>query len=264
LRVSEIFVYPIKSCGGISVSASDVVERGLAFDRRYMLIDGSGRFVSQREARRLCQVQVAFANDELRVVGPGISPLTLPLRAEPDGLSSVKYQLWSSVGEAVKLPDGSRWFSEVIGSDVSLVYMPEEERRAVNPARARPGDIVSFADGYPLLVISEASLADLNRRLPEPVSMRNFRPNLVLSGAAPYAEDAFGRVRIGPVWFRGVKRCERCVVTTLHPDSGAASKEPLRTLATYRQGAGKVWFGMNLVHEGRGRVQVGDEARSEG
>ncbi|HVJ20320.1 MAG TPA: MOSC domain-containing protein, partial [Polyangiaceae bacterium] len=129
----------------------------------------------------------------------------------------------------------------------------------VNPARARPGDVVGFADAYPFLVISEASLEELNRRLPQPVAMRRFRPNIVLSGAEPFAEDGFAHVRIGAVSFRGPKRCDRCVVTTVDPETGKAGQEPLRTLATFRKQDGKVWFGMNLIHDGPGEIAVGDD-----
>lgn len=123
--------------------------------------------------------------------------------------------------------------------------------------RARAGDIVSFADGYPLLLISQESLDDLNRRLPEPIEMRRFRPNLVIAGASPYAEDQFTQLRIGELGFRAVKRCERCSVTTVDPSSGRRGKEPLRTLARYRLEDGKVWFGMNLIHDACGRLDLG-------
>jgi uncharacterized protein YcbX len=145
-----------------------------------------------------------------------------------------------------------------LDDEVSLLYMPDSERRAVNPNRARPGDIVSFADAYPLLLISEASLAALNQRLDAPVEMRRFRPNLVISGCEPYAEDGFSALSIGPLTFRGVKRCERCVVTTVDPATAEQGKEPLRTLARYRQSEGKVWFGMNLIHDGPGTLRLGD------
>jgi uncharacterized protein YcbX len=168
------------------------------------------------------------------------------------------YRVWDSVGSALEHPSGSRWFSELLNDDVSLLYMPDSERRDVNPNRARPGDIVSFADGYPLLLMSEASLADLNQRLAEPIEMRRFRPNLVISGCEPYAEDGFATLRIAGLSFRGVKRCERCVVTTIDPDTAEQSKEPLRTLSHYRLDDGKVWLGMNLIHDGCGTLRLGD------
>jgi len=258
VQLSGIFVYPIKACAGISLERSEVVERGLAFDRRYMLVDRSGTFISQREVHRLCLVKTAFAGDSIRVTADGAGALELPRRPDDAELEPRPYQVWDSSGRALRHPQGSRWFSELLDDEVSLLYMPDSERREVNPKRARPGDIVSFADGYPLLLISEASLRDLNARLPVPLEMRRFRPNLVISGCEPYAEDGFASLRIGALSLRGVKRCDRCVVTTLDPDTGVPGKEPLRTLAQYRREDGKVWFGMNLIHDGPGWLQVGD------
>ncbi|RYZ10214.1 MAG: MOSC domain-containing protein [Myxococcales bacterium] len=259
MRLSGIFVYPIKSCGGISLTESEVAERGLASDRRYMLVDRTGRFVSQREEPRLCQVKVAFEGERLRATAPGAAPLGLPRELEGVGLEPRPYRVWESEGRALREPEGSRWFSEFLQAEVSLLYMPDSERRAVSPKRARPEDIVSFADGYPLLLISEASLQELNSRLERPLEMQRFRPNLVVSGCDPYAEDTFTSLRIGEVSFRGVKRCERCVITTLDPETGEGGKEPLRTLAKYRLREGKVWFGMNLIHDGPGTLRLGDE-----
>ncbi|MDF3068613.1 MAG: uncharacterized protein K0R38_4214 [Polyangiaceae bacterium] len=259
VRISGIYVYPIKSCGGVSLAQSDVVERGLAFDRRYMLADRTGRFVTQREKRRLCQVKLAFAGPDLLVTAPGASPLTLSRAPDSAGLEPALYSVWESSGRALRDPEGSRWFSELLNDDVSLLYMPDSEQRAVNPKRARPSDIVSFADGYPLLLISEESLRDLNCRLEHGLEMARFRPNLVIAGGTPYQEDTFGEVRFGTVSCRAVKRCDRCVMTTLDPETGEAGKEPLRTLARYRQEDGRVWFGMNLVHDGPGAVRIGDE-----
>jgi len=259
VRLSGLFVYPIKACGGIALDHADVVERGLACDRRYMLVDRTGTFITQREVPRLCLAKTAFGRDSIVVSTPGAAPLELPraLGAEADFERHV-YQVWDSFGSALRHPEGSRWFSEFLNDEVSLVYMPDAERREVNPSRARPGDIVSFADGYPLLLISEASLADLKARLDAPLQMRRFRPNLVISECEPYAEDAFTTLQIGGVAFRAVKRCDRCVVTTVDPDTGERGKEPLRTLSQYRLFEHKVWFGMNLIHDGSGTLRVGD------
>jgi uncharacterized protein YcbX len=259
VQLSGIFIYPIKACAGIALEASQVVERGLAHDRRYMIVDRAGTFVTQRQVPRLCRVKTELFGSSLVVSTPGKSALELPRELPDDGgFPAQSYQVWSSSGSALRHDTGSRWFSEFLDDDVSLLYMPGSERRAVNPARARPGDIVSFADGYPMLLISEASLADLNQRLDEPLEMRRFRPNLVIAGAEPYAEDGFAALRIGEVTFRGVKRCDRCVVTTIDPDTGEKGKEPLRTLAQYRLEDGKVWFGMNLIHDGPGTLKLGD------
>jgi uncharacterized protein YcbX len=259
VHLSGLFIYPIKACGGISLEHADVVERGLAFDRRYMLVDRTGTFVTQREVSKLALTTVALDGQNLVVSAPGAQDLAVPRELSPSaGGERLTYQVWQDFGSGLGHAEGSRWFSEFLNDEVRLVFMPEAERRAVNPKRARAGDIVSFADGYPLLLISEASLADLNQRLEAPLEMRRFRPNLVISGCEPYAEDGFSELQIGAVRFRGVKRCDRCVVTTIDPRTGAKSKEPLRTLSHYRLEDGKVWFGMNLIHDGSGTLRLGD------
>jgi uncharacterized protein YcbX len=265
VRLTGIFVYPIKACGGIPLERAVVAERGLADDRRYMLVDRAGEFITQRSVPKLCRVRPRFTGSgAFEVTAPDQRPLELPRELSGPDLEPVPYRVWSSSGSALRHPEGSRWFSEFLNDDVSLVYMPDTEQRAVNPQRARPGDIVSFADGYPMLLISEASLEELNRRLDEPLEMRRFRPNLVISGCAPHAEDGFARLQIGAVAFRGVKRCDRCMVTTIDPDTGEKGKEPLRTLAHYRFEDGKVWFGMNLIHDGSGTLHVGDTVTVHG
>src|SRR6185369_5714272 len=255
---SAIFIYPVKSCAGISLDRAEVVARGLAFDRRYMLVDRSGSFVSQREKPQLCLVETALDGASIVLSSAGRPALRLPRELSEQVTERRPYELWNSSGLGLRHPEGSRWFSELLDDEVDLLFMPDSERRDVNPQRARPGDIVSFADGYPLLLLSDASLSDLNSRLAAPVSMRRFRPNLVISGCEPYAEDQLTSLRIGAVSFRGVKRCPRCAVVSVDPETAAIDKEPLRTLARYRLQDGQVWFGMNLIHDGPGLLQLGD------
>jgi uncharacterized protein len=256
VKLSGLFIYPIKACAGVALERAAVVERGLDADRRYMIVDRNGRFVTQRELPQLCLVQTSLDGERLAISAPGVGSISLP-RTLDDG-ERIQFRVWNSQGSALRHAEGSRWFSELLRDEMQLVYMPDFERRAVNPARARPGDLVSFADAYPFLLISEESLADLNARLDEPLEMRRFRPNLVISGAEPYAEDHMTSLRIGSVSFRGVKRCDRCSVTTVNPETGERGKEPLRTLAQYRLEDGKVWFGMNLIHDDQGQLAVGD------
>jgi uncharacterized protein len=264
MRLSGLYVYPIKACGGIALEQANVVERGLEGDRRYLIVDRNGRFITQREMHSLSLVRTELDGRTLRVRAPSGAQLELPRElAESAEHEPARYRVWDSEGNALRHAAGSRFFSEYLNADVSLLYMPESERRAVNPARGRPGDIVSFADGYPMLLISEASLSDLNARLDEPLEMLRFRPNLVIAGTEPYAEDGMSRVTIGDVTFRGVKRCDRCVVTTIDPQTGELGKEPLRTLAKYRKEDGKVWFGMNLIHDGTGTLRLGDAVYSQ-
>jgi uncharacterized protein YcbX len=226
-----------------------------------MIVDAEGRFVTQREVPRLALVKTAFDESEkgksIRLEAPGLDPVELPLEHEIGARRAV--QVWDHLGHAVPHREGSAWISRFLGPNHALVYMPDSEIRPVDPERARPGDMLSFVDAYPVLLISEASLADLNGRLADPITMERFRPNIVVGGTTAFAEDGWTKVTIGGVGFRGAKRCDRCVVTTVNPETGECGHEPLRTLATYRKLDGKVWFGMNLIHDGPGRVAVGDE-----
>jgi len=260
--VSALYVYPIKACRGVPVSEWPVVERGFEADRRWMVVDDSGNFVTQREVPRLALVTTAFEGGLLTVDAPGLARLNLPRSYEVEATQSVR--IWQDDSFGCVHAQGSAWFSEYLGAPHSLVYMPERARRQVNPERARAEDIMSFADGYPFLLISEASLQELNRRLVEPIGMQRFRPNIVIQGSAPFAEDEFSELRLGEISFRGVKRCDRCSVTTIDPETGTTGQEPLRTLATFRLQDSKVWFGMNLIHDGPGVLRVGDRVQLPG
>jgi uncharacterized protein len=259
--VSALYVYPIKSCRGIRVPRWPVVARGFAADRRWMIVDANGKFVTQRELAQLALVSTAIEGQELRLTGPGCAELVLPLTHESG--ESREVEVWDSRGVAMAHALGSAWFSDYLGAPHELVYMPEHHRRQVNPARANAGDIVSFADAYPFLLISEASLGDLNARLERPITMERFRPNIVIGGSEPFAEDDYQRVRIGEISFRGPKRCERCVITTVDPVTGECGREPLRTLAKYRVAEQKIWFGMNLIHDQVGWLRVGDSVEPQ-
>jgi len=257
-RVVELYVYPVKGCRGVRVDSASVVERGFAGDRRWMIVDADRKFVTQRTERRLALVRAVLGDDPvLELSAPGAGAVRVPSTYDAGPRREV--QVWSHVGSAVAHAEGSAWISAFLGGPHSLVYMPDDERRPVNPERARPGDIVGFADAYPFLLISEASLAALNARLAAPITMQRFRPNIVVSGCKPFAEDTWAALTIGTLGFRGVKRCDRCVVTTVDPETAEPGVEPLRTLATFRREDGKVWFGMNLIHDGPGTLSVGDE-----
>lgn len=221
-----------------------------------MLVDMSGRFVTQRELAQLALVDTALEGDRVLVGAPGQPELEIPIAYEGGATRTV--EVWRDRAIGVVHAQGSAWFSNFLEAPHELVYMPEAHHRQVNPDRARLGDIVGFADGYPFLCISEASLADLNSRLEVPLAMERFRPNIVTSAAKAFEEDGYAQVRIGDISFRGVKRCERCVITTIDPLTGERGREPLRTLAKYRLDDQKVWFGMNLIHDGPGVLREGD------
>lgn len=260
MKLTEINIYPIKSTRRIALQQSEVLPRGLPWDRRWMLVDSEGRFVTARKHPRLAMVQTRVGETSLYVQGPGMPSIEVPLY--PLDGERVAVQIWRDRCEALATsPEADAWFSDYLGMPVRLVQLTDDLHRGVDPAYGRPGDEVSFADGFPLLLISEASLADLNTRLEHPVEMRRFRPNVVVAGAEPYAEDAWRRIRIGDVEFEGVKACSRCIFTTIDPDTGEKdpAMEPLRTLGTYRRRPeGGVYFGQNLVPRSGGVIRVGD------
>jgi len=257
--LTQINVYPVKSLGGLSVTKADVEPRGLRHDRRWMLVDRKGRFLTQRALPRMALVSACLTAGGLTLAAPGMEPLTVPFEPQaPARRQSV--QVWATVCEAAPVGEQTDgWFAEFLGVPCRLVFMPDDTRRPVNPNHAAGEGIVSFADGYPLLLLGEASLDDLNARLASPLPMNRFRPNLVVSGVPAYAEDEWTRVRIGSALFHGVKSCDRCGLITVDQETGeAAGPEPLRTLAAYRTKDQKVLFGRLLIPEGAGAVHVGD------
>lgn len=255
--LTGLFVYPVKSAAGSPVPAWPVDEFGLRHDRRWMIVDGRGRQVTQREHPRLALVRPAIQSERLRITGPGIAPLDLPL--EPEGAANATAVVWGEVCAGLSMgKPAACWFSDFLGIPCDLVYMPSATVRPADPAYAPPGVRVSFADAFPFLLISQESLDDLNSRMPGPLPMNRFRPNLVIAGGEPYMEDRLHSFRIGGFEMRAVKPCDRCVLTTIDQATGGRGSEPLRTLATYRKVEGKVFFGQNVVHLSPGRLRVGD------
>jgi MOSC domain-containing protein len=256
-RLSGLYVYPIKSCGGTAVEEWEVDERGLRHDRRWMLVDETGRSMSQRQLPRMAQIGVRFAPDGLIVDAPGMPSLEVPFRP-PDGELRLA-QVWDDLVEVSPLGgEADRWFGKFLGVRCKLVYLPDRSPRPVDPDYGRVGDQVSLADAFPFLLISEASLAELNTRLDQTMPMNRFRPNLVLGGCEPFAEDNWKMVRIGPITLRVVKPCARCAIITVDQRTATKTKEPLRTLATFRREGNKVLFGQNLVHDGKGVLRAGN------
>lgn len=257
-RLSGLFIYPIKSLGGISCDRWPVTDRGLALDRRWMLIDAQGRFLSQREIPAMAQLSVATRGSDLVVQHRFTDREPLWIPGEPETGDLLQAQIWDDMVQVQHVsPLADAWFSQVLGQPCRLVYMPDASHRPVDPRYAQQGEGVNLSDGYPLLIIGEASLAALNARLAEPVPMARFRPNLVFSGGEPHAEDHWPAFELGPLTGYPVKPCARCQVITTDQETGARSPEPLRTLATYRRAGNKVNFGMNVLYTGQGEVAVG-------
>jgi uncharacterized protein len=257
ITLSAIHLYPVKSLGGISVTQAQCTRRGLAFDRRFMVVDQQGEFITQRDLPKMATVWVDIEDAALTLAAPDLDTVIVPL--QPLATATFRVAVWSSEGSAQEVSaDANSFLSAYLGVSCRLVYMPDSSRRSVNPEHAGNDEIVSFADGYPYLLTSEASLADLNSRLLKPVPMNRFRPNLVIKGGAPFAEDTWREIRIGESSFRLVKPCTRCQVTTTDQASGdMMGPEPLQTLATYRNGPEGVMFGQNLVAVKLGSVATG-------
>ncbi|MES9937753.1 MAG: MOSC domain-containing protein [Sedimenticola sp.] len=256
LSLSSIYFYPVKSFAGIPLERAPVVARGISCDRRWMVVGPDGVFLTQREHPRMALVQVALIPDGIRLQAPGMPDLDVA--KVTDAGAAIGVQVWGDHCTA-RLADeqASRWLSDYLGSDAQLVFLPDENSRQVDQDYAREGDQVGFADGFPFLLISEASLEDLNGRLEQPLPMNRFRPNLVVSGCAPYEEDSWRVIRIGDISFRVAKPCSRCAITTTDQLTAERGVEPLRTLNSYRRRGNNVYFGQNLLHDGVGDLKVG-------
>lgn len=260
LTLSSLTLYPVKSVAGVAVAAAAVEPAGLAGDRRWMLVDPDGRFVTGRQLSALVRIRLAVEPD---------GTLTLPdgQRVSPTAAGSARrVTIWrDSVAAWEPDPAASAWFSQQLGRPLLLVCGDPAEPRPVSGPGAVDEDVVSFADGYPVLLISEASLADLSARVGRPIEMARFRPNLVVAGGSAFQEDGWSSVRIGGVPFAVAKTCTRCIFTTVDPETGerSADGEPLTTLKTYRRSGDGVIFGMNLIPRGRGTIRVGDPVQPD-
>lgn len=257
IRVSSLAIYPVKSCGRVEVDTAEVCATGFRHDRRWMVVGEDGVFLSQRKHPDLARVQVRLQGDRLALEARGTPALEVMFDPAPGPKKVVT--VWDD--ECIAIDEGAEaagWFSSFLGRSVRLVRLADDDARPLGATSAHPGDRVSFADGFPFLLLSAASVDDLNRRLSLPVPMDRFRPNIVVEGCPSYSEDRWYRLRIGDVDFRVAKACARCVVTTVDQSSGRKGREPLRTLSTYRTVDGQVLFGQNLIHEGRGVIRVED------
>ncbi len=259
MELASIHIYPLKSGAGLSLSSVTLDDLGLANDRRFMIVRPDGRFLTQREHPRLALVRTALEGDGdeavLRLQGT-TGALCVPL--SPSGGAAMTVMIWGDevVAEQVSA-EADAWVRGELGVDARLVHVPPSTVRPVDPAYAE-GARTGFADGFPLLLVSEASLEDLNGRLARPVPMDRFRPNVVVRGSPAFAEDGWSELRIGEVRLRIVKPCARCVIVTTDQATAARDPEPLTVLASYRRRGHGVIFGQNVVHLSRGTLRVGD------
>ncbi|MBA3643101.1 MAG: MOSC domain-containing protein [Chloroflexia bacterium] len=264
ITVTALNHYPIKSCAGTALTEAALGPRGILHDREFVLVEAAtGTFLTQRELPPLALIRPTLTDGRLHLAAPEMPPLTIPIATRGDARDIV---VWRDTCPAIDQgPESAAWFTAFLGLDCRLMRMAEDHQRQVDPAYAEIGDQVGFADGFPVLLISEESLADLNSRLETPLPMNRFRPNVVVAGAGePYQEDGWTRITIGEasgVAFRVVKSCARCAITTTDQATAARGKEPLRTLATYRKGERGVYFGQNLIHDAPGTLRLGDVVR---
>jgi MOSC domain-containing protein len=255
--LSALVVYPLKGARGIATDAVELDRFGPRFDRRWMVVEPDGTFLTQREAPRLCLISASPHEGGLRLEGPDRPPCDVP-PIEPTS-SRRMVRIWDDRVGAFDCGDAAaRWCSAWLNRDCRLVHLPGTAARRTDPDYDPAGSSVAFPDGYPMLLIGEASLEDLNRRLALPVPMDRFRPNLVVRGAEPFAEDEWRRFRIGGLRLEAVKPCARCTVPTVDQATSERGKEPLTTLATFRKRGSSVLFGMNVVHRQLGTLRVGD------
>ena len=259
LSLSDIYIYPVKSLTGVSLQNSQVFPHGLDNDRLLMLIDDNGLFITQRKYTQLALLSTSLKNNEFKIKAPNFPDLSI---RETDFLKETTYvKVWQSECDGIVASNEvNKWFSDYLDKSVRLVKYNHNKPRTTNPSYSNSGDIVSYADGYPLLVISQASLDDLNNRLDVPVTMSHFRPNIVVNGCQAYAEDSWKKIKIGEVEFDAVKKCERCILTTVDPETGVKdiNRQPLNTLAEYRKEPAGVMFGMNLIPRSGGMIRRDD------
>lgn len=231
---------------------------GFKYDRRWMLVDAQNRFLTQREHPQMALIKVQITDTGLLVSYPSNGSLEIPFHY-PD-LNKKHVVIWDDTCTAVFVGNQQdAWFSAVLKMECRLVYMPEDTKRQVDQRYAKPGIMTSFSDGYPFLLIGQASLDDLNTRMQQALPMDRFRPNIVFNGGQPYEEDRMNSILIAGIRFYGVKLCARCTVTTIDQQTGIKDKEPLKSLAKYRLKNNKVLFGQNLIHEGKGIITLGDQ-----
>jgi uncharacterized protein YcbX len=259
MRLGGLYRYPVKSCAPLPTDAAVVEPRGLVHDRRWMVVDPTGRFITGRELPRLTLLRAEpEVSGVLSLQAPDMVPIQVTV---PEGDARIPVTVWKS--DVLARPcdaAADAWLSDFLGQPVRLVHMGGDLHRPMTSSHARPGDEVSFADAYPLLLVTRAAVDLLNTKLERPVSPLRFRPNLIVDGAPAHAEDGWSRIRVGEVELDVGKACVRCVFTTVDPERGErdADGQPLRTLVGYRRGEEGVTFGRNLIPRTAGTIRLGD------
>jgi MOSC domain-containing protein len=257
LTLSEIWIYPVKSLGGITLKTANVFPKGLQYDRRWMLVDENGMFMTQRALPQMALFKLSLMQDHF-IITFKESSIDVPFNANINFTEQLKVWDDTILGSEVS-KEHSLWFSQKLGVSCRLIHFPEENPRPVDPRYKVNDEHVSLADGYPFLIIGQQSLDDLNSRLEVAVPMNRLRPNFVFTGGEPHEEDLWRTFSIGSNKFIGVKPCSRCIIPTINQDTAEKGVEPLKTLSTYRKRDNKIYFGQNVVAVHSGKVSVGDK-----
>jgi uncharacterized protein len=268
-NISEIWIYPVKSLGGIKLKSAIVESKGLKYDRRWVIVDENNRFLSQRELPQMALISVGLSieNGQLNIMEfthlanePNKYILKNPERSFENSMK-ITVQVWDDSIEGILINDGiNDWLSVILGLKCRLVYMPDTTKRHVDSNYANSvDDETSFSDAYPYLIVGTEAMKLLNSKLEEPISIVRFRPNIVFDGGQPHDEDNWKKIIIGDSEFLGVKNCARCQMLTIDPSTAERGKEPLKTLNKYRARNNKVYFGQNLLVTKKGLISIGDE-----
>lgn len=256
--LSQIYVYPVKSLAGFQVQQWPVAKTGLRYDRQWMLVDQQGLFLSQRRLPKMALIKTRIADNQLWLSAAGKTEIGIEL--EPVGGEDIAVSIWDDQCLAKTVSDSvDAWLSDFLQHPCRLVYHPQDRIRKVDPDYATEQDQTAFSDGFPFLIVSDASLQAFNQAADLDLSMLRFRPNLVVSGCDAYAEDYWRNISIKQINFRLPKPCSRCSVPAIDPDTAISSKAPLTALAQLRQANHKVYFGQNALHDSIGMLTVGDE-----
>ncbi len=262
LTITSLTIYPVKSLAGISLNSAKLENRGFKYDREWMVVTEGGQFLTQRELAPMALIQTAILEHTLRLTMPLGDSVEVPLsidKAQVDA-KAMTVKVWNDTCQAIDQGDeAADLLSRNLEKKVRLVRMEPAFKRIVDQKYANSADnVVSFADGFPVLVISDESLAELNRRLEYPLPMNRFRPNITIGGSAPFAEDNWSEITIDNVKLSLVKPCARCQITTIDQDTAEASHEPLKTLSFFRKENGKIMFGQNAIPQNNGEIRLGD------
>ena len=262
LQVSQLYIYPVKSLGGIAKKTAAITPTGFKHDRRWMLVDENNIFLSQRTHPQMALLQTAETEKGILVMHKKDQSQQIIIPFETDTINTIKVIVWDDICAATEVNKQlNAWFSDMLHCNCKLVYMPDDSKRLVDKRYAANDEVTSFSDAYPILMIGQSSLDHLNEKLIDSLPINRFRPNIVFTGGHAHIEDEMASFTINAINFLGVKPCSRCVITTIDQQTADGGKEPLRTLAGYRMKNNKIYFGQNVLHQQAGQIKTGDEIK---